>query len=231
MSYHEYLLTALTIGLLGSVHCIGMCGGIVGALTLSIAPQAAVNNARLLSYLTAYNFGRITSYSIAGAIAGLLGGTLLSVIDTHIAMLFTRILTGLFLLALGLYLAGWTQFLAPIEKSGQHLWKLIQPISQRFIPIRSLSQAFATGLVWGWLPCGLVYSALIWALASGDIVIGAAIMLIFGIATLPALFLSGLSAAKFSHLTKNIWLRRLIGALLITMALFKLFTTSHHHIA
>ncbi|MCB1758020.1 MAG: sulfite exporter TauE/SafE family protein, partial [Gammaproteobacteria bacterium] len=82
--------------------------------------------------------------------------------------------------------------------------------------------AFVSGLVWGWLPCGLVYSALVWALSAGNALEGSMIMLVFGLATLPALFLAGLSAVKFGHLTKNIWLRRAIGLILIVMALFHL---------
>ena len=221
MSFDQYLLTALSIGLLGSVHCVGMCGGIVGALTLSTVQQPGQSN-RLLLFLFAYNAGRITSYTVAGFIAGVVGSTLIDAVDKQTAFLVTRIVTGVFLLALGLFLAGWTQFLLPLESIGLRLWKYIQPLGKKFIPITSLPHAYYAGLVWGWLPCGLVYSALIWALASGNGVTGAATMFTFGLATLPALFLSGLSAVKFSKLTKSVLIRRLVGALLVGLGIVQL---------
>ena len=152
---------------------------------------------------------------IAGVIAGLLGETVFSVVDENTATTFSRILSGVFLLALGIYLAGWTQSLAPIEKAGNRIWQYIKPLGSRFLPIRSYHQAFFSGLVWGWLPCGLVYSALVWALSSGRALDGALIMLVFGLSTLPALFLTGLSVARFGKLTRNAWLRRGIGLVLV----------------
>ncbi len=221
MLLEEYLLTALTLGLLGSMHCIGMCGGIVSALTLGSVAQPGESN-KIWVYLTAYNVGRITSYAIAGFIAGLLGGTMLDSLDQSTAFFITRLLTGLFLIALGLYLAGWTQFLMPLELAGTKLWRIVQPISKQFVPITTVPKAYLAGLIWGWLPCGLVYSALVWALTSSDAIVGAATMLTFGIATLPALFVSGVSAVNFSKLTKKIWLRRLIGAILATIGILQL---------
>ncbi len=217
MLLEEHLLTAFTIGFLGSIHCIGMCGGIVGALTLSTVNQSNSTNRPWL-YLTAYNAGRIVSYTLAGFIAGLLSSTILDSIDKNISFFLARIVTSMFMLALGLYLAGWTQFLLQLESAGSRLWKYIQPLGKRLIPNQSLPQAFLAGMVWGWLPCGLVYSALILALASGDGLTGAAGMLVFGTGTLPALFVSGLTAMKFSNLRKNIWIRRTVGAIFIALA-------------
>lgn len=221
MNLEQTLLTAFLIGILGSTHCIGMCGGIVSALTLGIQPSVKKVSS-LTPYLLAYNTGRIGSYCIAGALAGILGETIFSVIDENTAIAFSRILSGTFLLALGIYLAGWTQSLAPIEKAGNYLWQFIKPLGKNFLPVKTVRQAFLSGLVWGWLPCGLVYSALVWSLSSGEALDGALIMLVFGLATLPALFITGLSAAKFGHFTKNLWLRRGIGLILIIMAVFHL---------
>jgi sulfite exporter TauE/SafE len=143
-------------------------------------------------------------------------------LDEHLAMLISRMLSGVFLLALGFYLAGWTQSLAPIERAGNHLWQKIKPIGARFMPIRNYRQAFLSGLVWGWLPCGLVYSALVWALSASDPLQGMLIMGVFGLATLPALFITGLSAVKFSQVTRNPKVRRGLGATLIVLAMFHL---------
>jgi sulfite exporter TauE/SafE len=196
-----------------------MCGGIIGALSINIQPSQHTKKRGLSTYLLAYNAGRICSYTLAGALAGALGETVFSLVDEQAALNFTRLLSGLFLLALGFYLAGWTRSLTFLEQAGAHLWRFIKPLSNRFIPVRSISQAFGTGLVWGWLPCGLVYSALVWALSAGNPIEGALIMAIFGLATVPALFLTGMSAVKFAKFTKNMWARRAIGACVIALAL------------
>ncbi len=217
MTLEHYLTTALLIGLLGSTHCIGMCGGIISALTFGIEPRVSISR-RLSLYLLVYNAGRISSYTCAGAIAGALGETLFSLVDENTAIVFSRTVSGLFLFALGFYLAGWTQSLAPVEKAGAYLWQRIKPLGQKFLPIKTLSQAFISGMIWGWLPCGLVYSALVWSLSSGKALQGALIMMVFGLATLPALFITGVSAAKFGSMAKHKWLRRTIGLILIIMA-------------
>lgn len=221
MVAEQYLITALLIGLLGSTHCIGMCGGIVSALTLGVA-QPNEKRGKLPFYLLAYNSGRVLSYCIAGAIAGALGETIFSLIDQSTAVDIARILSGLFLLALGVYLAGWTQSLAPLEKLGNSLWRRIKPLGKRFIPIRTLTQAWFSGMLWGWLPCGLVYSALVWAMTSANALHGALIMLVFGMATIPVMFLTGLTAVKFGRFVRNPWLKRATGFVLILMALLHL---------
>lgn len=221
MVAEQYLITALLIGLLGSTHCIGMCGGIVSALTLGIV-QTKESRRKLPFYLLAYNSGRVLSYCIAGAIAGALGETIFSFIDQTTAVNIARILSGVFLLALGIYLAGWTQSLAPVERLGNSLWRRIKPLSKRFIPIRTLTQAWFSGMLWGWLPCGLVYSALVWAMTSANALHGALIMLVFGLATIPVMFLTGLSAVKFARLVRNPWLKRATGLVLILMAVLHL---------
>ncbi|MDO6461453.1 sulfite exporter TauE/SafE family protein [Granulosicoccaceae sp. 1_MG-2023] len=215
------LLTALLIGLLGSTHCIGMCGGIVSALTLGIKP-AAGQPLNKLPYMLAYNAGRISSYMFAGVIAGALGKTLLDSVNESLAIGLTRWVTGLFLIALGLYLGGFTAALAPVENAGKHLWKHLQPLTRRLLPLSSLSRAYASGLLWGWLPCGLVYSALVWAVGSADPLRGALLMLVFGLATLPAMLLTGAAALRFGHFTRHRAVRRIAAAVLILLGLLQL---------
>ncbi len=198
-----------------------MCGGIVSALTLGVA-QPGDRPSKVPLYLLAYNSGRVLSYCIAGAIAGALGETVFSFIDETTAINFARIVSGIFLLALGIYLAGWTQSLAPIEKLGNSLWKRVKPLGKRFVPIRTLSQAWFSGMLWGWLPCGLVYSAMVWAMTSANALHGAIIMLVFGLATIPVMFLTGLTAVKFGHLVRNLWLKRTTGLFLVLMAIVHL---------
>jgi sulfite exporter TauE/SafE len=181
-------LSLLLIGLLGGTHCIGMCGGIVGALSLGGPP-------RLVLHL-AYNAGRIASYAAAGALAGALGGLSLTLSGQLPLRIALYVLANLMLVALGFYLMGFTRTLALIERLGQKLWRHLQPLSRRYLPARTVAQAFPLGLLWGWLPCGLVYSALATALTSGSALQGAGLMLAFGIGTLPNLLLAGLLAAR-----------------------------------
>lgn len=201
------LFALFVVGLLGAGHCAGMCGGIVGALSLQSPGGAAAVVVHL-----AYHLGRIGSYVIAGLLAGLLGqaaGNLLALQNV------LYLLASLMLIAMGLYLLGFTQFLAPLERGGQALWQRIQPLTKRFLPVRGIAQALPLGLLWGWLPCGLVYSALTTALASGSAGQGALLMLAFGLGTLPNLLLAGLLLARFRRFAQDRAVRVVSGLLVL----------------
>ena len=201
-------LALFIVGLLGGGHCAGMCGGIVGALSLQAPKQGA---AAVLVHL-AYNLGRIGSYVAAGLVAGGLGqaaGNLLAL--QHGLYLFASLM----LIAMGLYLLGLTQFLAPLERGGQTLWRRIQPLTARFLPVRGVAQALPLGLLWGWLPCGLVYSALTTALAAGSAAKGALLMLAFGLGTLPNLLLAGLLMTRFRRFAQARAVRVVSGLLVL----------------
>jgi sulfite exporter TauE/SafE len=215
-------LTAFIIGLLGSVHCVGMCGGIVGALTIGLPQTIRNSTSVMLAYLFAYNIGRITSYAVAGAIAGTLGSQLYSLVASELASEVGRWISGIFMIALGIYLAGWTRLLAPIERIGAHAWRHIEPLGRRFLPVDSPRHALGLGLIWGWLPCGLVYSALVWAMASGDTLSGAQLMVAFGLGTLPMLLLMGATARWLGGLVRKHWIRRLAGAVIMAFAVIML---------
>lgn len=219
------LLALFLVGLLGGGHCVGMCGGIVSALALgaagktsgaagtgaagaSTAPPhgqpivfspAPLTASAVLSLHLAYNAGRISSYVLAGAIAGALGGASLVLAGQLPLRLVLSALASLMLIALGAHLAGISSILTSVERLGQSLWQRISPLTRRFLPVRSVAQAFPLGLLWGWLPCGLVYSALVTSLGSGSAVNGALSMLAFGLGTLPNLLLAGLLAARLRH--------------------------------
>ncbi len=208
------LLSLFLVGLLGGVHCIGMCGGIVGALSLGSAPRPAVH--------LAYNAGRILSYALAGALAGALGGASLVLSDQLPVRLILYVLANLVLVALGLYLMGVRRALAFSERAGQRLWRRLQPLSRRFLPARTVAQAFPLGLVWGWLPCGLVYSALVTALTSGSAWRGAGLMLAFGAGTLPNLLLAGLLAARLNEYATKPVVRLTAGLVVLAFGLWGL---------
>lgn len=202
------LLPLFLVGLLGGGHCVGMCGGIVGALALG-------GRVRWQLHL-AYNVGRILSYTLAGALAGALGaaGLLLG----QPMRLFLHLLASLLLLAMGFYLLGMTRGLAWLEAWGGRLWRRLQPQTRRFLPVRGVRQALPLGILWGWLPCGLVYSALATAMTAGGAAAGALCLLAFGLGTLPNLLLAGLLLARFRGWLEKPWLRRLAAMVIIAFA-------------
>jgi len=171
------LLSALVLGLLGGGHCLGMCGGLMGALTMAIPPD---QRGRRLRLLVAYNLGRVSSYAVAGFLIGLAG---LAVANSPAAMAL-RVVAALLLITMGLYLAGWWSGLTRIESLGRGLWRHIQPIASKFMPVTSVPRALILGALWGWLPCGLVYSTLLWSASQGDALDSALLMLAFGSAVI-----------------------------------------------
>ena len=211
------LIAAMLVGLLGGVHCVGMCGGLVGAFSLQLPGQGP-----RLSWHFAANLGRIASYAIAGGIAGALGGTSLFLQKLFPVEQVLYAFTSLMLILLGLYLAGFAQTVLVLEKLGGGVWKKLQPLLGKLLPIHSAPQAFAAGMVWGWLPCGLVYSVLITALASGSPVQGALTMAAFGLGTLPNLLAMGLFASHLQPLLQKRLLRVTAGLLVMALGLLGL---------
>jgi sulfite exporter TauE/SafE len=209
------LATLFLVGLLGGTHCAGMCGGIVGALSLQAAPGRGAIPIHL-----AYNVGRIASYTLAGALAGAVGYAFGDILPIQRGL---YLLASLMLVAMGLYLLGATRTLAVLESAGQRLWRRIQPATRRFLPVRGAVQALPLGLLWGWLPCGLVYSALTTALATGSAARGALAMLAFGLGTLPNLLLAGLLLTRFRRFAQAPTTRRISGCLVLGFGAYGLF--------
>jgi len=220
---------ALTLGFFGSVHCVGMCGGIVGVLTYNLPPEVRHAPNRLLPYAVAYNGGRILSYMAAGAIAGLVGAAALSPLDFERAITIGRGLAGAFMILLGFYVAGWSPVLSRLEQLGAKLWRRIEPFGRRFIPVHHPAQALALGIVWGWLPCGMVYSALTLALATASVPAGAVVMGAFGLGTLPMLLAMGLGASTFLQLAQRPALRKVAGLLIIAAGVYLFFAPTVGH--
>ena len=222
MSVFESTLLALFLaGLLGGPHCVGMCGGIVGALSGVVQMPGKQSGVAPIILQVGYHAGRITSYVAAGALAGGLGGALLLAGSLGIRLALLAV-AGLMLLGMGLYLIGLPQLLLPLERVGAHLWKRLQPLSRPFLPVRRLTQAFPLGVVWGWLPCGLVYTALTSALSSGNAGQGGLVMLAFGLGTLPNMLLAGLFAARMRSFMQRRAVRIAAGAVIIGFGLHSL---------
>jgi sulfite exporter TauE/SafE len=212
------LAAALLAGLLGGGHCVGMCGGIVGAVTMTLPGSKPK-----LPFVLAYNLGRIGSYGVAGGIAGAVGAS--SFFLDHVLPVEKVLyaLASLMLVLLGLYLAGIWRVLTRLEALGGRLWQHLQPYSKRLLPVRTLPQSLMLGVLWGWLPCGLVYSVLVAAVATGSPVQGGLLMLAFGLGTLPTLLAMGMAAVRLKKLLQHLWFRRLSGLLIAGFGLLALY--------
>lgn len=211
------LLSALTLGILGSAHCIGMCGGITSALSLSLEGKS---RSQIFWLMLTYHFGRVTSYAIAGflmtAIGWYLGG-----ISPEVK-LGLRSFAAIMLIAMGLYLTGWWRGLTHLEKIGHKLWQYIQPKTQASLPIKNFPNALTVGMLWGWLPCGLVYSTLTWSAIQGRPLQGALLMASFGIGTIPSVFLLGAFSRQLSGIIQASITRNLAGLLIILFGLWSM---------
>ena len=222
------LFSVFVVGLFSTLHCLGMCGGIIGALTFSLPPEVRADRRRLGGFVAAYNLGRLFSYSLAGALAGGVGERLLDWISPEYGRLVLLLLATAFMVSIGLYLAGWFPRFAAIERIGTPLWRRLEPIGQRLLPVTSPWQALLFGAVWGWLPCGLVYSVLLWAITTGGALNGALFMLAFGLGTLPAVMTTGILTGWMTRFSRTRGLRQSIGVLLIALALISLWLNLQH---
>lgn len=212
------LAAGAAVGFLGSAHCVGMCGGIAGALSLA-QPPALRHGAARIAHHAAYSAGRLSSYAAAGALAGTFG-LAVATLAGGAGTASLRALAAALMIALGLYLCGWRTGLGWLERQGARLWRRLAPLAAGLRPGHSAVGAFALGSLWGWLPCGLVYSALALAAAGGEAARGALLMLGFGLGTLPALLATGLAAQRVGAAARNHTARRLAGALLIAFGVW-----------
>jgi sulfite exporter TauE/SafE len=200
------LAAVFVVGLLGGGHCAGMCGGIVGALSAQTGGASPVLH-------LGYSAGRIASYSVAGAIAGTVGGLGLLFSDVLPVQFGLYVLANIMLLIIGLYLAGISTLAARFEAAGRIVWRRIQPLTRKLIPADTLPRALAVGALWGWIPCGLVYGVLTTALLSGSAGRGALVMAAFGLGTLPNLVVAGLLVKRATRVLQGRAFRTVCGAL------------------
>jgi len=218
-SFTSSYLVAFAMGLATSLHCVGMCGSIIGTLTLSLSPDVRNNKRLLIPFVFNYNFGRITSYTLAGAIAGVVESFIPAPITEINGYRILQILSAIIMASAGLYIAGWLPRFAYIEKAGVHFWKLIEPYGRKLIPVKDHVQAYLFGMVWGWLPCGLVYTALALALTTGDVTKSALTMFSFGLGTLPAVMGIGIMTSVLTRLSRMQRFKQVVGLFMILLAL------------
>ncbi|MCG2583989.1 sulfite exporter TauE/SafE family protein [Massilia sp. TS11] len=225
-----FLIPAFLAGLLGSAHCVGMCGGIITAFSaarLRRFPVPVVATTGTLSYALSYNSGRIVSYSLAGAIAGGISGGIsrLTAIASFQHGLYWA--ANLMLVALGLYFMDAWRGLARVEAAGAHLWSHVKPVLKPLVPADTAPKAFALGMAWGWVPCAMVYSVLLTALTSGSALTGAATMAAFGAGTLPALLSVSLGGAALAEFVRRPRVRQIAGLVLISFAVLGMYRAVH----
>lgn len=214
------LMAAFVFGLLGGAHCIGMCGGIMSALTFAVPPSMR-QPGRLAGLLLGYNLGRIGSYMLAGALVALLGSVLNHALDG--IALALRILAAVMLILMALYIANWWKGLVHVEALGRALWRRIEPVGRRLMPVVKVPQAVALGSLWGWMPCGLIYSMLAWSLAVADPLRAAAMMGAFGLGTLPVVLATGVAARRISLWIRHPATRTIAALLIISFAAWQLW--------
>jgi sulfite exporter TauE/SafE len=216
----DALVSIFIVGFFASIgHCVAMCGGIVGALTMGIDKSQLNGKFKVIQYHFFYNFGRILSYILMGMLLGAIGSVL---IQMTVFDKILRIISGLLMITMGLYLANWWFGLQKIEKFGSVIWKKIQPIANKMLPINSTSKAFSLGILWGYLPCGVVYSALAFSMASGSWYQGGLIMLVFGLGTLPMLLLMGSISSVFTQFFQQNFVKKMAGLVVIVLGIFAL---------
>jgi len=206
------------LGAASGAHCVGMCGGIVAAFSARQRISFRAREAEWPRQL-AFNLGRISSYAAAGAAAGTLGAAALAAgaLPVQTALL---VAANLILILVGLQLAGKGSALARLEALGAPLWRRLQPAAARLLTARSPLQVYAAGMLWGWLPCGLVYGALALAATAGSALEGAVAMLAYGAGTLPWLMAAGLAAARLRGWFTRGAVRATAGAAVLAFGLY-----------
>lgn len=217
------VLAAFMAGLMGGAHCAAMCGGIVCLLN---GKQDNIRYPRW-RFALAYNAGRILSYTLAGVLAGSAGqaGLLFrGSVPVQQVLMFTA---GLTLCLMALYMAGVSSAMRGLEAAGALIWRQVQPLAQRLLPVNSITTALGLGMLWGWLPCGMVYAALLLALSTGNALQGGLLLLAFGLGTLPnMLLMSGMVSQVRRVLTKR-GPRLAVAGMLAVVGLYGIFHGMH----
>lgn len=225
------LLAVFFTGLLGGVHCAGMCGGIVSALgmmrqkptraldSIAVKVEPSVTTSSTLVSVSLYNLGRIGMYALLGLLAGAIGSMAWLMESMLPVQQIAFFISNVLLVLMGLYVMGIKRLSTVIEALGAYLWYWIKPAATRRLSSSGKLNNVFTGALWGLVPCGMVYAVLTVALVSGSAAKGALLMLVFGLGTLPNLMLLGLSGQWLARASKNLRVRRFAGAMIIGFGL------------
>jgi sulfite exporter TauE/SafE len=220
----EVLLTALLVGFLGGVHCLGMCGPIAGALTFQVSAEIQVRPKRLAIMQLGYNLGRVSTYGILGLVAGFVGWALVEAGDWLFIQRWLLAFAGLWMIILAAWFKGWSSLPSKLEGVFSHRWRALSARWRpRMLPVSNVWQAYIFGLLWGLLPCGLVYSTLILAISVGSVWMGGMVMLAFGLGTLPNVLVMGMSAFWLTRFQRQAWVRTVAALAMATFGVLTLW--------
>jgi len=204
----------------------------MGALSLSLPIEIRQKKLAQFKFVLLYNIGRLLSYTAAGMVAGAFGIEILKALGLEQAHDVLRYLGVIFMVAIGLYLAGWFPQVAQLERVGRPVWQHIEPYARKLMPVNTPVKALIYGIAWGWLPCGLVYVVLLMTVTAGSAMQGASMMLAFGLGTLPTMMSAGIMASWISRFSRSQLTRQIIGLIIVAMAVASLFIGGgdvHHH--
>lgn len=215
------LIGAWLAGLLGGVHCLAMCGGFLAALSgVGRGGHAPLLPARALARRQLpYNLGRITTYAALGVAAGAAGSASLAAVDWLPVQRALFVVANLFLLGLGVGLVWRREGSAPVQRFGLALFARLAPAVRTLAGRDGALARCALGALWGLVPCGLVYGTLPIALFAGGALEGGAVMLAFGLGTLPNLLAAGWILARARRWLDSRFTRAAAALLLAGFAL------------
>lgn len=222
------LLIPLLIAFSSGLHCLGMCGGIIGAMALNLPVAVKERRWGVVLFLLAANLGRLLSYGAAGWLTARFGQSLFLALSPGMGHGLLQGLAALMLVGTGLFLSGRFPGLRWLENLGAPLWRRLEPLGRHLITPRTPLHALLFGMVWGWLPCSMVYSALVWSAAACSPERSALLMVLFGLGTLPATLPTGWLAGRVTVLAKQPWLRDLLAMALVAAGAFSLYMTGQH---
>ncbi|MBL8298514.1 MAG: sulfite exporter TauE/SafE family protein [Rhodanobacteraceae bacterium] len=205
---------AFLSGLLGSLHCVAMCGGIATGLG-----AAAGGSRTSLSAAIWISLGRLLGYTVAGALAGAVGAGLLNIARNNLLQGVLRSLIGLVIILLALRLLDSGRRLALLHRTGRGVWQWLAPLQRHLLPATTLPRRLALGMLWGWLPCGLSSTLLLLAWLQADVLAAALLMLSFGLGTLLLMLPLTWSGMHLGRRLAQPKLRRVAASLLLLSGL------------
>lgn len=226
------IIIAFNLGLVSTAHCVGMCGGILTTLMLGTSQDNGTPETNVFVRSLAYNLGRIFSYSLAGLAVGFIGEEFISLANGINAHFILQCIAAFVLIALALSILGVFSLNKLTESVGMILWRRIQPLGKHLYPVTSHWRALFFGVLWGWLPCGMVYSALLLSLSMGTAIEGLLVMLSFGLGTLPGMLTTGYFLDFLNRLKTNKQFKWITASLMILIAVSLPLSTvyfSNHH--
>ncbi len=219
------LASVFLAGLMAGAHCAAMCGPLIG---IACGPRArAAGRAQWLYHALAYNAGRIAAYIAAGALTGSIGAAGLATRGTPLVQQLMLVTMGISLILMAGYIAGVAPLRRVLEAAGSLIWRRIEPWSRRFLPVTTPLRAFGLGLVWGWVPCGMVYVALLAALSTADPLQGALVMAAFGLGTLPNLLALSASLEYVARVARGRLVRLLFSVVIAAIGIFGIVKAAH----